>query len=153
MLLAIAQNAVNRIKEAKQYMGMELGGFIIDAVKPLAGLAYRVYSHLDVNGYRIAMIEFFPGPFDAAAGIDSKMTVDVMIWMGWEDVGALGYDTHETPPTQIKLPIGAYKWHSTAFDGPVNWFACFNNLDSAISFAEHARPQPDEQAAWIRQAH
>lgn len=139
------------IKIIKSYVGKEIGGLHIDQMKTIPGFGCRVHSHKIVNGYRINVTETFPGPFDSMVGLSAEISTEIRVWVGWEEMSfSPDYDQFSAPPAGVYLPALATGWSSTAFDGPVNWFAVFPDLESAELYASSAMRQPDEVDPWTR---
>lgn len=129
----------NQVADLLDHEGKTDGlGYTIDQVKPGRGFSAFEYSHKDMsNGRRVERSTYHPGPFDAAAGLPCDIEERHFVWVGW------GHEGSEAKLPPIDLPNGA-KWDNCSFDGPVNWYAEFEDGQLAEEYAASLPELPED---------
>jgi len=109
-------------------------GYKVQHVQPGGGFSATEYSSKTLeNGRIIQLTTYYPGPFDGAAGLSTKITERYSVFVGWEEENGEYERLFDAPP--LSLPSGAIGWSDAAFDGPRNWYADFDNAELAEAFA------------------
>ncbi|MCL4682387.1 MAG: hypothetical protein KJZ92_14095 [Rhodocyclaceae bacterium] len=127
-------------------------GYLIEHWEHRPGQAYSLYGAKEMsNGRRVALHLHMPGPFDKLAGIESTVEERYLVWVGWEEYDPESERLYDFPP-QMKLPAGAIGWFDTAFEGPRQWFAAFDNAEAAEAYALSLPQACEEEPALERNA-
>ena len=124
-------------------------GYFVDHVRPGRGYSSVEYAHKEFsNGRWLHRITKYPGLFDGLVGLPTEITEMYEIWLGWEEFDKEVEDNPDAPPPGgLELPAGATKWKVIAYDGPMHWWAVFDDPDLAEAFCAGLPPPgaTDEQ--------
>lgn len=126
----------NLVKAVRLHEGQTDGlGYTVERVVPGRGYSCREWSSKKMpNGRHVACMTYYPGPFDSMAGLPSEITTVYSVCVGWEEYNPEYEKLYQSPPG-LDLPEGATGWGDTAYDGPRNWYAEFDDPEAAERFA------------------
>lgn len=114
-------------------------GYQVEHVRPGRGFSCTEYSRKTLpNGQTVSLTTFYPGPFDGLGGYPTDITEQFRVWVGWDAYNDECEALFDAP--SMELPAGATGWDCTAFDGPPNWFAEFDDQEAAEAFADSLPP-------------
>jgi hypothetical protein len=145
------------VKQSKLHEGQTDGfGYVVEESRPGRGFSCVEYSKKELtNGYSVTCYTYYPGPFDALAGLPSEIEQEYWVFAGWEaehpDENSLSL-----PPQGVQLPTGAISWNDyITEDGHRNWSAVFNNHLLAEAYGNSLPTWDLDRIAempWIREA-
>jgi hypothetical protein len=117
-------------------------GYIIKTVKTGPGYSSTEYATKELpNGRTVSRTTEFPSIFDKIIGIDSSITVTFGVYVGYHDESPNQNQTVRKPP--MPLPPFAHAWDTSAWDGPIYWFADFKDQTHAEEYALSLPPPSD----------
>ncbi len=126
-------------------------GYEIVASIPGRCFSYRLFGEkMLANARVVRKYLYMPGPFDAAAGLNSKIEEIYSVWVGWEEYNPQFEALYDALPPSITLPAAAYRWSDNAFDGPPHWYAEFGSAEDAEAFALTLLAATDDEPALQR---
>jgi hypothetical protein len=117
-------------------------GYTVDHVQPGRGYSCVEHAHKEFpNGRSVFLTTRYPGLFDGLAGLSTDITEEYEVWLGWEEYDKEVEDNPDAPPPGgLELPAGATKWKVTAYEGPMHWWAVFEDGDLAEAFCAGLPP-------------
>lgn len=109
-------------------------GYLVMMTKPGRGFSCREWSKKQMeNGTWVLCETYYPGPFDALAGLPSDLVSEYAVGISWEKFTER--EGEFNTPYGVSLPDGAIRWADAAGDGPRYWYAVFEDVELAEAFA------------------
>jgi hypothetical protein len=135
--------AAELCEEVRSHEGRTDGmGYHVDHVRSGRGYSSVEYAHKEFpNGRWLHRKTKYPGVFDGLAGYPTDIREVFQVWLGWEEFdGSVEGEENPIPPGDLNLPPNSTGWLITAYDGPIHWWANFDDQDLAEDFCAGLPP-------------